>query len=333
MRSVIPVIASLGILLPACKKDQGESRANQEEATKDKAAQQAENDETANAAAENKPAPDPALIERGTYLSNLMGCEQCHTPFGPKGPDQSKRFAGGLEVPEEFGTWRSPNITQDKETGIGSWSDEQIIAAVREGKRPDGEQLYPMMPYLGYNIMSDDDARALVAFLRTIEPIKNRVERATDLKLPKIPAPPAKGLPASTDDAVAHGQYLASLMHCASCHTPMTKKGPDMSKMFAGGMKISVPMLGEGVLFTSNLTPHETGIKDWTDEELVSAIMQMKKRDGTIIQGPMALYQAGWSQIPREDIEHVVAFLRSLDPIEHKVPESTFRPRAAPAPH
>jgi mono/diheme cytochrome c family protein len=273
-----------------------------------------------------EPAEDPVL-ERGKYLAGLMGCEHCHTPFGPTGPDQSKRFAGGLEIPEVFGTWRSLNITQDKETGIGDWTDEQIIASIREGKRPDGEQLFPIMPYLFYNSMSDDDAKAMVAFLRTVEPVSNKVERAMDLKLPKIPAPPAKGEAPDKADPVAHGQYLASMMHCAACHTPMGPKGPDMSKAYAGGMKLEIPMMGEGALYTANLTSDEaTGLGKWSDEEIIASMKQMKKRDGSIILGPMAMYQAGWFALEDEDAKAIVAFLRSLPAIENKVPESTFKP-------
>jgi hypothetical protein len=330
MRFVLVTLLGIGLSAGACKKDEDNKAAAQ------KPDQPADNpaDKPADNPAdkpEEKPAADPKLIERGAYLSNMMGCPLCHTPMGPQGPDMSKAFAGGLEIPEEFGTWRSPNITQDKETGIGGWTDEQIIAAIREGKRPDGENLFPVMPYLMYNVLSDDDAKAMVAFLRTIPAVSNKVERLTDLKLPKIPAPPAKGLPASTDDPVAHGAYNASLMHCVMCHTPMTEKGPDMSKAFAGGMKFSVPMFGEGDLYAPNLTPDATGIKDYSDEDLMNAIMKMKKKDGTMIQGPMAMYQGTWSQLQEDDVKHVIAFLRTLKPIKNKIPKSTFKPKAPPA--
>jgi mono/diheme cytochrome c family protein len=259
-----------------------------------------------------------------------MGCEQCHTPFKGPAPDHSKRYAGGLEVPEVFGTWRSPNISQDKDTGIGGWTDEQIIDAIRLGKRPDGEQLYPIMPYLFYNAMSDSDAKAIVAYLRTVPAVNHTVERV-ELKLPKIPAPPAKGTEPDTADAVAHGGYLANMMHCAACHTPMSPEGPDMSRAFAGGMELELPPLGEGKLYTANLTSDKkTGIGAWSDEEIVAAIRQMKKRDGSMIMPPMALYQGGWAMMTDADVNHLVAFLRSLPAIANAVPASTFKPHAAP---
>jgi mono/diheme cytochrome c family protein len=260
-----------------------------------------------------------------------MGCQNCHTRFGPNGPDVEMAWAGGLEVPEAFGTWRSTNITQDEATGIGTWTDAQILAAIREGKRPVGEPLFPIMPYPLFNAMSDADGKALVAFLRTIPAKRNKVERATDLKMPKIPVPPPTGAEPKKDDPVAYGGYLASLMHCVVCHTPSGPEGLDMARAFAGGAEFELPMFGEGALYSSNLTPHETGIKGYTDAQLVEAIRGMMKKDGTPIRGPMALYQTGWYRLEDADVTAVVAFLRSLPPIENRVPASTFVPKAPPA--
>ncbi len=277
---------------------------------------------------------DPKVV-RGEYIAKLGACQYCHTPFGPKGPDMGKTWAGGLEIPDLIGTWRSPNITQHKETGIGGWTDEQIKAAIREGKRPDGEQLFPIMPYMLYNRLSDDDADALVAYLRTIEGIDNKVERATDLKMGKPTAPKPAGTPAPpTSDKLKHGEYLVTIMHCVMCHTPFDEKAKDfdMKKAYAGGLKFELPMMGEGALYSSNLTPHETGIKDYSDEEMANAIRMMKKKDGSIIMGPMSLYQGSWFDLGDEDVSAISAFLRSLPPIENKVPASTFKPKVPPPP-
>lgn len=312
------------LLAPACKKDKKKPA----DKPADKPAVAA--DAGAGAGAE-KPAGDPALVERGKYLADLMGCQHCHTPFGPNGPDLDKAWAGGLEIPEKFGTWRSPNISMDKDTGIGGWTDQQIIDAIREGKRPTGDGLFPIMPYLFYNAMSNDDARALVAFMRTVPAISNKVERATDLKIPKIPAPPPTGQAPDKADPVAHGGYLVSLMHCGACHTPMKKDGsPDMAKMFAGGFPMELPMMGEGVLYSSNITPDEkTGIGAWSEEDVTRAIREMKKKDGTPILPPMALYQTGWYRIEDGDMKAIAAFLKTgIKPIANAVPKSTFKPKA-----
>jgi len=281
----------------------------------------------------DEPKADDAKLQRGEFITKIAGCMFCHTAFGPQGPDMSKAWAGGLEIPDVIGTWRSPNITQDKETGIGAWTDEQIKVAIRQGKRPDGVQMFPIMPYLLYNRMSNDDVDAVVAYLRTIAPIANKVERATDLKIPAIPAPEPGGEAApDKSDTVKYGEYLATMMHCVQCHTPLDKKtgGFDMSKAFAGGFPIEIPQMGDGILWSANLTPDETGIKSYTDEELIDAIRKMKKKDGGVIMGPMALFQAAWYDLPDDDVKAIVAFLRSLPPIKNEVPKSTFKPKGPP---
>jgi mono/diheme cytochrome c family protein len=280
------------------------------------------------------PAASSETIKQGEYIAAVTGCVLCHTPMGPQGPAMQKAWAGGLEIKEAFGTWRSPNISQDRATGIGSWTDAQIIAAIREGRRPDGEQLYPVMPYLFYNKMSDADATALVAYLRTLPAVPQAVTRATDLRLPKIPAPPASGA-APAADPVHRGEYLALLMHCAACHTPLDKKSgaPDMSRAFAGGFPMELPpALGTGVLYSPNITPDQkTGIGSWTEAQLIAAVTQMKKPDGSLIRPPMALYQTGWFQLRDEDSKALAAYLKQLPAIANKVPASTFQAKTAMA--
>jgi hypothetical protein len=275
---------------------------------------------------------DPKLVERGAYLAGLMGCGYCHMPMGPTGPDFARLYAGGLEVTEVFGTWRSPNITPDKASGIGGWTDEQIIAAIREGVRPDGGQLYPIMPYLNYNRMTDADAKALVAFLRSVPPIENVVAPTKDLTLPKIPAPKPANAPDLVDDPMKHGEYLVTLMHCNMCHTPMGKDGvPDLTKMFAGGFEMELPPLGTGKLYGPNLTSDpETGLGKWSVEDIAKSVKTMLRPDGTLIQGPMQFYLAGWSRLEDKDLTAIATFIKAIPPIKNKVPKSTFKPHAGP---
>ncbi|MBA2540020.1 MAG: c-type cytochrome [Deltaproteobacteria bacterium] len=280
------------------------------------------------------PTPDPKLVGRGEYLVGLLGCPYCHMPMDARtGPDFTRPFAGGAEIPEKFGTWRSPNITQDKVTGIGNWTDAQIDAAIRMGTRPDGAQLFPIMPYMNYNRMTDDDAKAIVAYLRTVKPISNKVERVTDLKLP-TPTPPK---PANTPDPVGdpqkHGEYLVTLMHCNVCHTPMGPQGPDHTKMFAGGFEMELPPLGTGKLFGANITSDpETGIGKWTVADVEKSIKFLTRPDGTVIQGPMQFYLAGWSKLTDEDLKGIATFVKSIPPIKNKVAKSTFKPHTGPPP-
>ncbi|HEX5504964.1 MAG TPA: cytochrome c [Thermomicrobiales bacterium] len=280
---------------------------------------------------------DSQLVARGAYIADAAGCAVCHTAVGPKGPDLAHAYAGGFEMPDVFGTWRSPNITQDKKTGIGSWTDEQIARAIREGVRPDGTQMYSIMPYLSYNRMTDRDVKALVAFLRTVKPVERTIPPNKDLKLGKIPAPPPSNGPDVTTDPVKHGEYMASLMLCSHCHWTPNKAfqpaGPD--KMYSGGLPFNLPMLGTGTLYTPNITSDKaTGIGTWTEAQIFTTLKTMTRPDGRRIQGPMLFMQSGWSQLKDSDLEAVAAYIHQLPPVKHKVPASTFKPNppgAAPA--
>lgn len=280
---------------------------------------------------------DGKVIERGKYLASLGGCALCHTPMGPTGPDMSKVFGGGMKMTEKMPggaemTWIGPNITSH-DTGIGKWTDEQIMAAIREGVRPDGSKLLPIMPYALYNGLTDDDARAMVAFLRAVPPVDQKVEKSP-AQLPPEAYPPV-GKPANKpvgDDPIAKGAYLASLMHCVMCHTPYTDKGPDMSKAFAGGMEMHLPPeMGTGVLYTSNLTSDpETGIGKWTEPQIIDAVRKATRPDGKPIFGPMMFYVPLWSQMTDDDAMALAKFIKSLPPVKNKVKPSEFKLNGPP---
>lgn len=275
------------------------------------------------------PKPDPKLVARGEYLAKLFGCPFCHMPFGSQGPDFTRPYAGGMEVPEKFGTWRAPNITPHKGTGIGTWTEEQIVTAIREGKRPDGGKLYIIMPYLNYHRMTDDDAKAIAAFLMSLPPIDNAVAPNKDLKLPQLDLPKPANAPDPVDDPVKHGEYLVTLMHCNMCHaTPDAKTGiPDFqAKPFSGGQEFELPMLGSGKLYASNITSDkDTGIGKWTEEQIAASIKTLTRPDGSIIQGPMQFYLAGWSVMDDKDLRAVAAYLKQIPAMKNKVPKSTFK--------
>lgn len=279
------------------------------------------------------PKADP-VVDRGAYVVGLAGCALCHTPIDwtAMRPMMDKAFAGGMKMKEDFGEWVSPNITPDPETGIGKWSDEQIIASFRDGVRPDGTKVHPIMPYPFYNNMTDDDAKAVVAFLKVQKPVVSKIERN---KLPpmEIPLPPPNRVDPK-DDPVGHGAYLATIMHCVMCHTPMTEKGPDFKKAFAGGFEMKMPPemgdMASGQLFSSNITSDpETGIGKWTEQDIVNAITKMVRPDGKPILGPMMFYAAAWSQMTPEDAAAIAKFIKTIPPIKNKV-VSTFKMTMGP---
>jgi mono/diheme cytochrome c family protein len=272
-----------------------------------------------------------AMIERGKYLTNVTGCVGCHTGIGPTGPALDKLWAGGLSATERgFGTWVSPNITPDLETGIGKWTDEQIMAAIREGRRLDGSQIAPIMPWPLYNRLTDDDARAMVAFLRTVPPIVNKVARG-DIKMPPVPATKPANLPIG-DTPVARGAYYATLMHCVMCHTAMTASGPDLANAFAGGLEMEMPpAMGSGKLVTANITSDpDSGIGKWSEADIIKAIRSAQRPDGSLILGPMMLYFPMWSQITDDDAAAIATFIKALPPNHRKVAKSTFTPAGPP---
>lgn len=275
------------------------------------------------------PKPDPKLVARGEYLAKLFGCNTCHVGFGPTGPDFAKPFSGGLEIPEVFGTWRGPNITPHKGSGIGNWKVEDIMAAVREGVRPDGSKLFPIMPYPNYNRMTDDDARAVATYLQTVAAIDHVVAPNKDLKIPQIPVPKPENKPDPVDDPVKHGEYLVTLMHCNNCHATPGKDGmPDfVGHPFSGGATMEFPMLGVGKLMVPNLTSDkDTGLGKWSEADIAKALKTMTRPDGTTIQGPMQFYQAGWSAMEDKDLNAIAAFIHQIPAEKNKVAKSTFKP-------
>ncbi|MBS0527334.1 MAG: cytochrome c [Proteobacteria bacterium] len=124
-------------------------------------------------------AADPATIARGKYLVTLASCNDCHTPGYFLGKPDTDRYLGGSDVGFELpglGVFLGPNLTPDRQTGLGNWTDAQIIAAIQTGARPDGRMLAPIMPYRAFTNLTPQDAQAIVAFLRSIPPVQHKVE-------------------------------------------------------------------------------------------------------------------------------------------------------------
>ena len=273
--------------------------------------------------------PDPLLVTRGKYLvDDVMACSGCHTPPSANGgPDMSRYMAGGFDFPDVFGTWRAPNITPDNKTGIGAWTDAQLAAAIREGKRPNGEQMYSVMPFLRFNVLSDDDTAAVVAYLRTVPPVENVVKPNTDLKLTKPPAPKPTGKPPG-DDPLKKGEYLITIMQCLECHSPSTDQGPDLTRAYSGGMKFDLPpFMGSGTVWSANITSDlDTGIGKYTEDQIVNAITHLQKADGSIIMGPMMFIAPYWSGMKHDDLVAAAKYVKSIPPVKNQVPKSTARP-------
>lgn len=257
---------------------------------------------------------DEALLDRGRYLvQGVVACGNCHTPQTPEGPDDTRELSGGMPIamPDVMHAI-GPNITPDRETGIGAWSDDEIVRAIREGVRPDGSLVGPPMPFMFYRDISDRDMQAIVAYLRHVEPVRNEVPASTY----EIPLPPAWGPPVDSvpepdrSDRLAYGAYLAGpLGHCLECHSPPDEKGlPDVELApGAGGFPFYGPW---GVSYSANITP--SNLADWSDEEIATAIRSGVRPDGSRAMPPMPF--SYYENITDEDMTAIVAWLRSLAP-------------------
>jgi mono/diheme cytochrome c family protein len=253
------------------------------------------------------------MVERGRYIVEVIGaCGNCHTPQGPGGPDETRHLAGGTPI-EEPGMVAIPrNITPDVETGIGAWTDAQIIRAIRDGVRPDGRVLGPPMPFGMYRQISDRDVAAIVAYLRTVQPVRNEIQPSSyDFPLPESWGPPVGTVAEpDRDDPVAYGAYLAGpLGHCIECHsTPDAHGFPDLENALgAGGMLFYGPW---GVSAATNLTP--TGLSGRSDAEIKQIITTGIRAGGSKLQPPMGF--AYYANLTGDDLDAIVAYLRSLPP-------------------
>jgi mono/diheme cytochrome c family protein len=205
------------------------------------------------------------------------------------------------------------NITPDNNTGIGSWTDEEIINAIRNGKRPDGTMIGPVMPIVFYRNMSDTDVIAIVAYLRSVKPINNKVEKSKY----KSPLPESYGpridhvADVPKGDQIAYGAYLASIGHCMACHTPMVNGKLDMTRVGAGGRELPAP--GGGTIISSNLTPaNPEGIAVWTDADVKNTIITGVRPDGRRLVRTMAF--DWYKNISQDDLDALIAYLRTLKP-------------------
>ncbi len=269
--------------------------------------------------------PADAVV-RGKYVFALAGGCGCHTP--KEGPVN----AGGRPLKTPYGTFYGTNITPDPTTGIGSWTDQQVIDGIRLGVRPDGSVMSPVMPYPAFNEMSDQDVTDLVAYLRTL-PAVSRPNPPHQLSVPfaglgmrawrwlffrPVPAPahaPTAG--------IERGRYISEhLAHCQECHTPRTMTGTlDRTRDLAGNAD------GIDGEISSNVTPDpETGIGKWTTEEIVELLRTGFKPNFDNVQGLMALVidgiaEGGYKDMTNEDARAVANYLKSVPPIVHKVGE------------
>lgn len=260
----------------------------------------------------------PETPDRGAYLAQSAGCAYCHSPS--EGP----AFSGG-RVERNGLTFYAPNLTPS-ESGLASWTTDDLRTAITQGITPEGRQLHPVMPYLYYSQMASSDLNALVAYLQSLEPVETESQPPNELSgapLPPIPARNSTITAPEPTDSVAYGGYLVeAVMVCGSCHTPTRSDGsPDPDLHLAGGLSFT----GEwGTVYASNLTPQITsGIGPLQDETIMLAIVAGQHSQHRPIY---AMPWQAYSVLTGTDVQSIVDYLRSVEPVLNDVPAAQINP-------
>ena len=268
----------------------------------------------------NPPAAAAAgAVERGAYLANAADCVSCHTDRDKGG----RPYAGGRTIATPFGTFYSPNITPDRETGIGGWSDAQFVAALRLGVRPDGASYYPAFPYPSFTGITEADALAIKAYLFSL-PAVRQPDRPHALRFPYSwrsllrpwkwlyfdPGPfrpdPSRGA------ALNRGAYLVhALAHCGECHTPRNWMGAMRASRFLAGNPA-----GPDGKKVPNITPDpESGIGKWSVDDIVQLLALGQTPDFDFVGGAMHEVVDSTARLSDEDRRAIAEYLKSIPPI------------------
>ena len=285
----------------------------------------------------------PERIARGEYLANnVMVCMDCHSTrnwnefSAPPVPGTLGKGGDVFDKTMGFpGTYYAANITP---AAIGSWTDGEIFRAITTGVSKNGKPIFPVMPHKNYGQLDPEDINAVIAYVRSIPAIENKVPES-ESSFPMnfiINTIPEKAKPTKRpdpNDAIAYGKYLVTAASCGECHTPFEKGSFDEKFRLAGGRTFELPA---GTLTTSNLTPdNETGIGTWTKELFVNkfkayrdSAMAHQKADfmteyNTIM--PWIMY-AGMTD---QDLNAIYDYLRTVKPIKNKIEKWTPRPKEA----
>lgn len=265
------------------------------------------------------------LVERGRYLvRDVAVCGHCHAADPHQDPDGP--LSGGFEFSNwRLGTIRAANLTPDTATGIGIWTEAELVRVIRTGEDREGHVVAPVMPYEWFQDMSDRDALAIARYLKAEAPIRNEVRNQPNLIYraarlfflgPKEGRAIAALQPGPTTE---YGRYLSNHVGlCADCHTPRTgiRSNPDRDRLFAG---TDSPPDGFPAN-PSNLTPDvDTGIGGWSEEDFVRTL-----RTGINPRSDSLHAFMPWRQIRRmsdDDLQAIYRYLRTLEPIRNEVVE------------
>jgi mono/diheme cytochrome c family protein len=275
----------------------------------------------------------PELVSRGEYLANhVMVCMDCHSIrdwnkfSGPM--KHGSEGAGGEVFDHRFGfpgSFTAKNITP---ATLSSWTDGEIFRAITTGVNKDGKAFFPVMPYKYYGKLDAEDIKAVVAYIRSIPAIDNKIAESKadfpfSLILNTIPEKANLQKRPSTSNLVEYGKYMATAAGCKECHTKQ-EKGKVTGELFSGGFEFN---LGNGTIVRSaNITPHSTGIGNWSKEAFIQQFKQYTDSsfvlpDVDLSKGefqtvmPWTMY----SGMKEEDLGAIYEYLRTIPPVDHVV--------------
>ncbi|MBZ5570445.1 MAG: c-type cytochrome [Acidobacteriia bacterium] len=267
----------------------------------------------------------PQRLERGRYLFNsLTLCVDCHSPHDLKRPDHpiqtGMEGAGELMPVDDLpGRVVAPNITPDPQTGAGTWTDDQLARAIREGIGHDGRTLFPMMPYENFKHLSDEDLASLVVYMRSLRPVRNELPK-TEIIFPvkylirSVPKPITAPVSApDPGDRLKWGAYLVKVGNCADCHTPADKGQPLPGLDFAGGQVFNGAW---GRTVSANITPDASGI-GYYDEALFIQVLRTGYVKARKLDALMPVEQ--YKGLSDDDLKAMYAYVRTLKPVKHRV--------------
>ncbi|WP_349367775.1 plastocyanin/azurin family copper-binding protein [Salinarimonas sp.] len=321
----------------AASADGEESRSAEQDDAEGAATEQAASESAEDGTEQDGAAEDETrrtAVARGEYLVTAGGCESCHTA-------DEGRFAGGARLETPFGVFHPPNLTPDPETGLGRWSEDDFVTAMKQGVSPQGHPYYPVFPYAWFTRIYAFDLRDIWAYLQTVGPVENATPphalrfpfgerefvhgwRALDFERGPAPADPARS--ASWN----RGSYLVNaLAHCGACHTTKTAFGTWRDEMHLAG-STGIP---GAVTVAPNITPdEETGIGSWTKGEIVELLRTGVDPDGNFLRGEMAKVIAETtSRLDAADREAIADYLLSIPPVSHRPGEGDAPERRAEA--
>ena len=281
--------------------------------------------------------PSPARMERGAYLvKNVAGCLFCHSELDTSVeglPVKEGRVGAGKNWGIEGLPWLTvPNITPDTDTGAGRWTDDAIARAVREGIGHDGRALFPVMPYVNYRIMSDEDLASVITYLRSLPSVRHE-QPASQVPFPVnrfINAVPRR-LDGSVPDPdlttpEKRGAYLTTLASCSDCHTPRNEQGQYLAGLeFAGG---NIVLHGDArePKAAANLTPSPNGIPYYNEDLFIETMRTGRVRDRKISDiMPWGHYR----NMTDDDLTAIFAYLKTLKPVDHYVDNTMPRTKCA----